>query len=237
MWGVISGCGSKATNHETETEAVNTGKDDAAGNDVAESEEVVESVDNNENEDIIEDTTIENEEVIESDIVIEKNFKSLDYGRTDNGDGLITKFIYIDNEEKSANVMFYVNIIDDDNDWTPWNYKDHFENGTFKYALYWEGPVGIGKGFGTFPEFYSIHNEENNSIIEFYPNGELVEAQLLESDDSDYDLMISNGQFKYFFTSDYDQDIAWKEFNSIRLLDKEEACELVDTMVKQTEGY
>lgn len=105
-------------------------------------------------------------------------------------------------------------------------------DGTSNYtnAFYWEGPSEIGASAKVYDEDIALFNKENTSIIVYNWNATPSETIIGESDDSDYDLMISNGQFTFYFPSDYDQEKAQEVFDSFKVLTVDEANALVGDM-------
>ena len=103
-------------------------------------------------------------------------------------------------------------------------------------AFYWVGPITMNFDACVFDDNTTLFNKENTSIIEYYWDATPIEATLGESDDADYDLMISNGQFKFHFPSDYDQEKAWETFNSFKVLTVDEANAIVEDFESKSQA-
>lgn len=103
-------------------------------------------------------------------------------------------------------------------------------------AFYWVGPITMNFDACVYDDNTTLFNKENTSIIEYYWDTTPSEATLGESDDADYDLMISNGQFKFHFPSDYDQEKAWETFNSFKVLTIDEASAIVEEFESKSQA-
>lgn len=136
-----------------------------------------------------------------------------------NGDGETRQFVHIDDEAKSDCITQFS--------------IDGTSN--YSHAFYWEGPTEIGSGAVVYDEDIALFNKENTSIIVYNWNATPSETIIGESDDSDYDLMISNGQFTFYFPSDYDQEKAKEVFATFRAITIDEARTLNNEMVAMTQ--
>ena len=105
-------------------------------------------------------------------------------------------------------------------------------DGTSNYtnAFYWEGPSEIGTKGNVLDGFVVLINQEDTLVVLYSWNTTPTETIYGVSDEDGYDLMISNGQFKFYYPNSFDQEKAQEIFDSFKVLTIDEANALVGDM-------
>ena len=164
-------------------------------------EEVVEGNSANNTEATTEATT---EEVAEA--------KYKEYGYYDSPDGTmrIHHFVAIDGKT-SYNIVQY--------------------NGTRKANIAFTGPADMGTKAKEYADngFIVITNKDNSIAFEYLWDATPGANEENDSDDSDYVRMLTNGQFKYYFTDYNDSNDIGIWFVEIQMLEDDEVQNAIDT--------
>ena len=107
-------------------------------------------------------------------------------------------------------------------------------NGTHKVNFTVTVPYDIGAKAGERDDYIGLSNKDNTMAIKYYWDVTPTEtASVVESDDADYDKMITNNQFKYYFPNDYDENIIMQWYHDIEIIDDAKAQEIVDSILNQ----
>ena len=107
-------------------------------------------------------------------------------------------------------------------------------NGTHKVNFTVTVPYDIGAKAGERDDYIGLSNKDNTMAIKYYWDVTPTEtASVVESDDADYDKMITNNQFKYYFPNDYDENLIMQWYHDIEIIDDARAQEIVDSILNQ----
>ena len=107
-------------------------------------------------------------------------------------------------------------------------------NGTHKVNFTVTVPYDIGAKAGERDDYIGLSNKDNTMAIKYYWDVTPTDtASVVESDDADYDKMITNNQFKYYFPNDYDENIIMQWYHDIEIIDDAKAQEIVDSILNQ----
>ena len=107
-------------------------------------------------------------------------------------------------------------------------------NGTHKVNFTVTVPYDIGAKAGERDDYIGLSNKDNTMAIKYYWDVTPTDtASVVESDDADYDKMITNNQFKYYFPNDYDENLIMQWYHDIEIIDDAKAQEIVDSILNQ----
>ena len=107
-------------------------------------------------------------------------------------------------------------------------------NGTHKVNFTVTVPYNVGAKAGEHDDHITLSNKDNTIAIKYYWDVTPTEtASVVESDDTDYDKMITNDQFKYYFPNDYDENLIMQWYHDIEIIDDAKAQEIVDSILNQ----
>ena len=107
-------------------------------------------------------------------------------------------------------------------------------NGTHKVNFTITVPYNVGAKAGERDDHIGLSNKDNTIAVKYYWDVTPTEtASVVESDDADYDKMITNNQFKYYFPNDYDENIIMQWYHDIEIIDDAKAQEIVDTIIDE----
>ena len=101
-------------------------------------------------------------------------------------------------------------------------------NGVSEVNFLLDGPSDICVKAGEYADygFMGVANEENSMAVEYLWDGVAGDTQIVDSDDPDYDLMITNGQFKYYYPNNFDETTIRRYFDSIRIISDDEVIDI-----------
>ena len=107
-------------------------------------------------------------------------------------------------------------------------------NGTHKVNFTVTVPYDVGAKAGERDDYIGLSNKDNTMAIKYYWDVTPTDtASVVESDDADYDKMITNNQFKYYFPNDYDENLIMQWYHDIEIVDDAKAQEIVDSILNQ----
>ena len=140
--------------------------------------------------------------------VVEAKYK--EYGYFDSPDGTmkIHHFVSIDGTT-SYNIVEY--------------------NGTSKVNFAFTGPADMGTCASEIGDHITISTKANDIAIKYYWDTTAGANEENDSDDSDYVRMLTNGQFKYYFTDYNDSNDIGMWFVEIQILEDGEVQNAIDT--------
>jgi len=145
--------------------------------------------------------------------VVEAKYK--EYGYFDSPDGTmkIHHFVSIDGTT-SYNIVQY--------------------NGVKKANIAFTGPADMGFKAKEYADmgFIVITNEDNSIAFEYLWDATPGANEENDSDDSDYVRMLTNGQFKYYFTDYADSNDIGMWFVEIQMLEDDEVQNAIDENIK-----
>lgn len=103
-------------------------------------------------------------------------------------------------------------------------------NGTHKVNFVVTGPLDLAQKANEHDDLglINITNNDNTIAIQYFWDVEPTNIVETESDDSDYAKMITNGQFKYYYTDDKDAENIRQWFHDIEIIDDAEAQSRID---------
>lgn len=102
--------------------------------------------------------------------------------------------------------------------------------GNFKFS----GVEDIGIKSNEFDDHITFTNDANTMALKYYWDVEPTNNTLIESDDSDYAMMLTNGQFKYYYTDYNDESNVSQWFVDIQVIDDGEVQNIIDEYDAQT---
>ena len=102
-------------------------------------------------------------------------------------------------------------------------------NGTHKINFAFSGPIDMAQRANEFDDHITIANSTNTIVVKYYWDVEPTDIVETESDDSDYVKMVTNGQFKYYYTDDKDAENIRQWFHDIEIIDDAETQSRIDT--------
>ena len=107
-------------------------------------------------------------------------------------------------------------------------------NGTHKVNFTITVPYDVGARASEYDDHITLGNRDNTIAIKYYWDVTPTDTALVvESDDADYDKMITNNQFRYYFPNDYDENLIMQWYHDIEIVDDAKAQEIVDTIIDE----
>ena len=109
-----------------------------------------------------------------------------------------------------------------------------YNNGTHKVNFTITVPYNVGAKAGEYDDHITLANKDNTMAIKYYWDVTPTDtASVVESDDADYDKMITNNQFRYYFPNDYDENLIMQWYHDIEIVDDAKAQEIIDTIIDE----
>ena len=107
-------------------------------------------------------------------------------------------------------------------------------NGTHKVNFTITVPYDVGAKAGERDDHIGLSNKDNTIAVKYYWDVTPTDtASVVESDDADYDKMITNNQFRYYFPNDYDENLIMQWYHDIEIVDDAKAQEIIDTIIDE----